>query len=82
MANISIAGLLERRKRVFYGWWIVTAGAILERLAKQIAPAIENARLFQELQASTREIALVDEVAKIITSTLDMTKCTRSSLWS
>ena len=28
MANISIAGLLERRKRVFYGWWIVMAGSI------------------------------------------------------
>ena len=32
MANISIAGLLEQRKRVFYGWWIVTAGAIQDAL--------------------------------------------------
>ena len=32
MANISMSGLLEKRKRVFYGWWIVTSGAILEAL--------------------------------------------------
>ncbi len=32
MANISLTGLLEQRKRVFYGWWIVTAGAIQDAL--------------------------------------------------
>ena len=32
MAKISMTGLLEQRKRVFYGWWIVTAGAIQDAL--------------------------------------------------
>ncbi len=46
--------------------------AILERLADQIAPAVENARLYQQLRASTEEKAVVDEVARIVTSTLDI----------
>ncbi|MFQ6027483.1 MAG: GAF domain-containing protein, partial [Dehalococcoidia bacterium] len=46
--------------------------AILERLANHIAPAIENAGLYQDLQTSTAEMAVVDEVARIITSTLDI----------
>ena len=71
--------------------------AILERLADQIAPALENAglhdslqkaydelesrveartaensQLYQELQASTEELAVIDEVARIVTSTLDI----------
>jgi GAF domain-containing protein len=45
---------------------------ILERLAHQIAPAIENARLYQQLQAHTKEMAVVDEVARIITSALEI----------
>jgi GAF domain-containing protein len=45
---------------------------ILERLAHQIVPAIENARLYQQLQAHTKEMAVVDEVARIITSTLEI----------
>lgn len=45
---------------------------ILERLAKQIAPAIENGQLYEELQASTQEMAVADEVARIITSTLQI----------
>jgi phosphoserine phosphatase RsbU/P len=45
---------------------------VLERLAGLIAPAVENAELYQWLQASIREMALVDEVARIITSTLDI----------
>ncbi len=45
---------------------------ILERLAHQIAPAVENARLYQQLQAHTEEMAVVDEVARIITSTLEI----------
>jgi MFS family permease len=32
VANVSIAGLLEQRKRVFYGWWIATAGAIQDAI--------------------------------------------------
>jgi GAF domain-containing protein len=43
---------------------------ILERLAKQIAPAIENAELYRQLQASTEEMEVVNEVARIMTSTL------------
>jgi PAS domain S-box-containing protein len=46
--------------------------AILERLADQIAPAVENSRLYDRLQASAEEKAVVDEVARIITSTLDI----------
>ena len=37
--------------------------AILERLANQIAPAVEDARLYQQLQAGIVEKAVVDEVA-------------------
>ena len=32
MANMSITGLLEQRKRVFYGWWIAIAGAIQDAI--------------------------------------------------
>jgi len=46
--------------------------AILERLASQIAPAIENAKLYLRLQASIKEKRVVDEIAGIITSTLDI----------
>ncbi|MFQ6028509.1 MAG: GAF domain-containing protein, partial [Dehalococcoidia bacterium] len=46
--------------------------AILERLASQIAPAVENARLYQDLQASSAEMAVVDGVARIITTTLNI----------
>lgn len=45
---------------------------ILERLASQIAPAIENSRLYKDLQASGEEMAVVDEIARIITSTLEI----------
>jgi len=45
--------------------------AILERLAKQIAPAIESSQLYLRLQASVEEMDLADEVAQIITSTLN-----------
>ena len=46
--------------------------AILERLANQIAPAVENARLYTQLRSHAEEMAVVDEVAHIITSTLDI----------
>ena len=46
--------------------------AVLERLASHIAPAVENARLYDELQNSTQQMAVVDGVARIITSTLDI----------
>jgi two-component system NtrC family sensor kinase len=45
---------------------------ILEGLAAQIAPAVENSLLYEELQASVQERVVVDEVARIITSTLDI----------
>ena len=32
MAKISMTGLLEQRKRVFYGWWIAIAGAIQDAI--------------------------------------------------
>ena len=46
--------------------------AILERLANQIAPAIENSQIYLRLQANMGEMDLVDEVARIITSTLNI----------
>jgi GAF domain-containing protein len=46
--------------------------AIMVRLADQVAPAVENAGLYQELQTSIEEKAVVDEVARIVTSTLDI----------
>ena len=45
---------------------------VLERLASQIAPAVENSRLYRDLQASIEEMAAVDEVARIITANLDI----------
>ena len=46
--------------------------AILERLAPFIASAVENTRLYQQAEARAREIEVVGEVAKIITSSLDI----------
>jgi GAF domain-containing protein len=46
--------------------------AILERLAHQIGPAIENARLHQAVQDYSAETALVAEISRIITSTLNI----------
>ncbi len=43
---------------------------ILERLAKQIAPAVENASLFEQVQNGIKEKAITDNVARIFTSTL------------
>jgi signal transduction histidine kinase len=44
--------------------------AIAERVAAQIAPAIENARLYQESQEYAKELEVIDEVARIVTSSL------------
>ena len=46
--------------------------AILERLAKQIAPAVENALLYEQTVQDQEERAVADKVAQIITSTLDI----------
>ena len=63
-------GVLRMRSREVdaYGPW---EQAILERLAGQIAPAIENSQLYGRLQASVDEMDLADEVGRIVTSTLD-----------
>ena len=45
---------------------------ILKRLAEQISPAVENAKLYQRVQQNAREMALIDEVAGILSSTLDI----------
>lgn len=46
------------------------AQAIAERLAAQIAPAIENAYLYQEAQEYTKELEVIDEIATLVTSSL------------
>ena len=46
--------------------------AILERLATQIAPALENARLHEEQIEAEQEMALADEVGRIVTTTLNI----------
>jgi len=45
---------------------------LLTAIGEQLGALLENARLSEELQASTEEMAVVDEVARIITSTLDI----------
>ena len=45
---------------------------ILERLAAQIAPAVENSRLYEEARLRAREMEVIAEVTRIITSTLDV----------
>ncbi len=44
--------------------------ALAERVAAQIAPAIENARLYKAAQDYTQELEVVDEIASIVTSNL------------
>ena len=44
--------------------------ALAERLAAQIAPAIENARLYQEAQDYTKELEVIDEITALVTSSL------------
>lgn len=66
---VSGVMILRSRRVGAYG---LRDQVILERLAKQIAPAVENAELYQRLQDTSQEMALVDEVARIITSTLDI----------
>ncbi|MFQ6028436.1 MAG: GAF domain-containing protein [Dehalococcoidia bacterium] len=63
----AFATMLLRSKQV--GAYDARKQAILERLAAQIAPAIENAQLYDQAKA---EMAVADEVARIITSTLDI----------
>ena len=46
--------------------------SIIERLASQIAPAIENAGLFEDSQRAECENALLAEIGRIISSSLDI----------
>lgn len=55
---------LRSRQRDVYG---SREQAILERLANQIAPAMANAETYEQAK---QEMAVVDEIARIITSTL------------
>lgn len=45
---------------------------ILEKLANQIAPAVEKAELFRKIEATEEQMAVVDEVARIVISTSDI----------
>ena len=45
---------------------------IIERLGAQIAMTLDSASLHHELGANAAEMAAVDEVARIVTSTLDI----------
>ncbi len=44
--------------------------AIAERMVAQIAPAIENAQLYQQAQERAKELEVIDEIASIMTSSL------------
>lgn len=71
ICNNKIIGVLglRNKKASAYG---SREQVILERLASQIAPAVENTWLNEKLQSNSQEIAVVDEVARIITSTLNI----------
>ena len=47
-----------------------SAQAVAEEIAIQIAPAVENARLYQRAQAHARELEIIDNVATIVSSSL------------
>jgi GAF domain-containing protein/DNA-binding LacI/PurR family transcriptional regulator len=46
--------------------------AVLQTMADQLANAIANARLFEQAQARTEELAALDEMARALTTTLDI----------
>lgn len=46
--------------------------AILERLAEHIAPALENAMMFEQIQSGIEEKAMMEEITGIITSSLEI----------
>ena len=66
-----VIGVLGLRSRMV-GTYSRREQVVLERVAKQIAPAVKNSQLFDELQTSTEQIAVADQVARILTSTLDV----------
>ena len=67
----QVIGVMRMRSRRvgFYG---PREQAILERLASHIAPALETSQLYLRLQANMEEMDLADEVARIVTSTLNI----------
>jgi PAS domain S-box-containing protein len=48
--------------------------SLLAAVADSLGTLLENARLVQDLQSSKKEMAMADEVARIVTSTLDIPK--------
>ena len=50
----------------------VRAQAMAESVAAQITPAIENARLYREAQSYAQELEVIDEIARVITSTVQI----------
>ena len=67
---IGVLSLRSRRVGV-YDSQVTDA---LERLARRIGPYIEECQLFQQLQVNVKELALVNAVAPILTSTLNLTE--------
>lgn len=68
--GLVIGTLALRSRRV--GTYGAREKSILERLAAQIAPAIENAQLHKETRERVKELEVIGEVARIITSSLDI----------
>ena len=66
-----VLGSMSLRSRIV-GAYTPRDQTILERLASQIAPAVENAQLYDHLRSNAEEMTAIDEVARIITSNLDI----------
>lgn len=78
VSNRRTVGILTLRSRCV-GAYTARDQTILERLASQIAPAVRNAQLYEqtreaeeEIRKLSEELSVVDEVARIVTSTLDI----------
>ena len=54
--------------------------ALLAAIASSAAVAIENARLFREVQDNVRNLRLLNEISTDLTSTLDLERVLRASL--
>jgi signal transduction histidine kinase len=68
--GIPLGAILLRRTKVepFSGKQIV----LLQTFAEQAVIAIENTRLFEEVQARNRDLAALSEVGRAVNSTLDL----------
>ena len=71
ISNSEVIGVLElcSHKISAYG---PREQVILERLAGQISSSVKNAWLHQKLHDNSQEIAIIDEIAKVITTTLNI----------